>query len=302
MIQTHFPAMGGTVELQLITGGDRDAERVLRLFERHERIMSRFMPDSELSALNESGPAPFHASPLLIETVSEAIGWACVTDGVFDPTVIDVLEHSGYDRPFEAIAGGTVPEPVAARRRKRRWRAIDLDLDRNIITLPEDVRLDLGGIGKGYTVDRAIEALGPSPNALVNAGGDLYAAGDGPDGDGWYVGVQDPFEPGEDIVVLNVNDRAVATSGSIKRHWTAGDARYHHLIDARAGASSNSDVVTVTVVAPTATQADVLAKTAFLLGSREGVRMVERFAEAECIAVTAQGDVVRTSGMAEYFA
>jgi thiamine biosynthesis lipoprotein len=238
---------------------------------------------------------------LLFDVVSEAAGWACITGGVFDPTVIDALEANGYDRPFDQLTHRAVvlPRPRAA---GGRWRRIAFDFEHDTITLPADVRIDLGGIGKGYTVDRAIAALGPGANAMVNASGDLYAAGDGPDGDGWYVGVQDPFSPGDDLAVLNVNDRGVATSGSIKRHWTAGDARYHHLIDARDGCSSSSDLLTATVVALTATQADVLAKTAFLLGSKHGLKMVERFAGAECIAVTAQGDVLMTTGMAEYFA
>jgi thiamine biosynthesis lipoprotein len=303
MITTTFPAMGGSVEVQLADESGADAGRVEALFDVHERALSRFLPDSELSALNEASPAPFHASSLLFDAVSDALGWACVTDGMFDPTVIDALEASGYDRTFERIGRGA-PIAVAERPRIPRvgWRAIELDAERNLITLPVGVRLDLGGIGKGFTVDRAIAALGPRANAMVNASGDLYAAGDGPDGDGWYVGVQDPFEPSRDLAVLNVNDCGVATSGSIKRQWIVGDTRYHHLIDPRERASAVSDLLTVSVVAPTATQADVLAKTAFLLGSQAGLRMIERFDGAECIAVTEAGDAVMTSGIAEYFA
>ena len=303
MITTTFPAMGGSVELQFPDGGAAEAERVQALFAAHERALSRFLPDSELSALNNASPPSFHASPLLFEAVSEALGWACVTDGIFDPTVIDALEASGYDRPFEHIGRGA-PIAMAERPRTTRvsWRAIELDADRNLIGMPAGTRLDLGGIGKGFTVDRAMAALGSRANAMVNASGDLYAAGDGPDGDGWYVGVQDPFATNRDLAVLNVNDCGVATSGSIKRHWTIGDTRYHHLIDPRERASAASDLLTVTVVAPTATQADVLAKTAFLLGSHAGLRMIERFDGAECLAVTDAGDVVSTGGMAEYYA
>ena len=298
----EFAAMGGTVEIQLVGGALPDAMRLQALFAAHERTMSRFLPDSELSALNRSAPRPFQASPLLFDVVSESVGWACITEGVFDPTVIDVLEAVGYDRPFDLLA----PSRAAVLERPKtctgRWRAIALDYDHEIIDLPAGVRIDLGGIGKGYSVDRAIAALGPGANAIVNASGDLYAAGDGPEGEGWYVGVQDPFDTTGDVAILNVNDRAVATSGSIKRHWTAGDARYHHLIDPRTGGSSAGDLATVTVVAPTATQADVLAKTAFLLGAHEGLRFVERSVGAAAIAITAQGDVLTSRGMAEYLA
>jgi thiamine biosynthesis lipoprotein len=294
--------MGGSIEVQLPAERTSDAHRVEVLFAAHERALSRFLPDSELCALNNAAPSPFAASNLLFDVVSEALGWACVTDGVFDPTILEVLEASGYDRTFDAIRSGGVVALADRPTARASWKAIELDAEHNTIAMPAGTRIDLGGIGKGYTVDRAIALLGPGANAMINASGDLYAAGDGPDGDGWYVGVQDPFALDQDLAVLNVNDCGVATSGSIKRRWIAGDTWYHHLIDSRERRSSESDLLTVTVVARTATQADVLAKTAFLLGSLEGPLVVERFEGAECIAVTATGDVLTTSGIAEYYA
>ena len=304
-----FPAMGGSVETQIVAGPEDGLDRIQCLFEHHERTMSRFLPDSELSALNDASGYPFRASPLLFDIVNEAVGWACVTDGVFDPTIIDILEATGYDRPFDELrsplrgarstATAVLDAPVIAR---RRWRDIAFDYDRSSITLPPGVRIDLGGIGKGYSVDRAIESLGPGANAMVNASGDLYAAGDGPEGDGWYVGVQDPFDAESDIVTLNINDRGVATSGSIRRNWQHGDARYHHLIDPRTNTSAASELLTVTVIAATATQADALAKTAYCLGLSEGLRLVERFAGADCIAISGAGDVLLSSGASEHIA
>jgi FAD:protein FMN transferase len=302
MLHHEFPAMGGVTEIQIVTGDLADAMRLHALFVAHERTMSRFLPDSELNTLNASAPRVFEASPLLFDVVSDAVGWACVTDGVFDPTIIDVLEAVGYDRPFERLSprGPAVLDRPAAK--TGRWRAISLDHDAETIGLPRGVRIDLGGIGKGYTVDRAIAALGRGANAMVNASGDLYAAGDGPEGEGWYVGVQDPFESSRDVAVLNVNDRGVATSGTTNRNWMAGDTRYHHLIDPRAATSSQSDLAAVTVVAPTATQADVLAKTALLLGSRAGLRFVERFSGAAAVAVRSDGELILSRGAAEYLA
>ena len=301
---TTFRSMGGSVEVQIVGGAPADDTAVEALFAQHEQMMSRFLPDSELCALNNTTRAAFHASPILFDAVQEALSWACVTDGLFDPTVIDALEASGYDRTFDDIrpSGATVKERPSALVNRDDWRSIELDIDRSLISMPAGVRIDLGGIGKGYTVDRAIAMLGPGANAMVNASGDLYAAGDGPEGYGWNVGVQDPFAIDQDLAVLNVNDCGVATSGSINRRWTIGDTRYHHLIDPREQRSSESDLLTVTVVARTATQADVLAKTAFLLGSVDGLRMVERLEGAECLAVTAAGDIVTTTGLSEHYA
>ncbi|MHB8377374.1 MAG: FAD:protein FMN transferase [Dehalococcoidia bacterium] len=296
-----FPAMGGSVDVQIAGGAAEDAARVEALFAAHERALSRFLPDSEVCALNRATGAPFAASPLLFDIVSEACGWACVTGGAFDPTVLEALEAAGYDRPFDEVAGRTalLERP---RTQTGRWREIAFDFDHDRITLPAGVRVDLGGIGKGYTVDRAIETLPARTGAMVNASGDLYAAGDGPAGDGWRVGVADPRAPERDLAAIVVRDRGVATSGSSKRRWGTGDRRYHHLIDPREGTSSEGDLLAVTVIARSATEANVLAKTAFLLGSSAGPRFVERSAGCGTLAVTLRGELLMSDGFREYLA
>lgn len=297
-----FAAMGGTVEVQLVNRPAAAADGIEALFASYERTMSRFLPDSELNALNASAGAPFAASPVLFDAVGEEMQWARATDGIFDPTVIDELEAAGYDRTFEELPSVRAARPQVSdgAPRRERWRGIVLDAAARTITLPAGVRIDLGGIGKGFTVDRAIATLGPGANAMVNASGDLYAMGDGPEGDGWFVGVANPFEPESDIAVLCVRDRGVATSGSVKRHWLAGDGRYHHLIDPRVGQSSDSDVLTMTVVAASATQADVLAKTAYLLGSIDGLQVIGRYDGCASLAVTLRGGVVRSRDIGAY--
>jgi len=293
--------MGATVDIQIVDGREHDAERVERLFSEHERAMSRFLPDSELCALNRSGGRPFAASPLLFDVVAEACGWACVTDGVFDPTVLEALEDAGYDRDFAAVRGGAavLERPPTA---TGRWHDIAFDFDHDAITLPAGARIDLGGIGKGYTVDRAVEALPAHVSAMVNAGGDLYASGDGPEGDGWRVGVADPLAPDRDLAVVVVRDRGVATSGTMKRRWQAGGLAHHHLIDVESGAPSESDLISVTVIAGSATEADVLAKTALLLGSARGPRFIARHADCATLAVTSAGTVIGSERFHEYLA
>ena len=284
--------MGGIVEVQIV-GDDGGLARVVgHVFEAHEQSLSRFRDGSELSAMNATRAAPFWASALLFDAVSEAIAWACITDGVFDPT----LGATGAIQPAPEPAGGGVAVLARPTIAAGRWRRISLDFERETVTLPADVFVDLDGIGKGYTVDHAIAAIGPHANALVSASGDLYAAGDGPDGDGWYVGVQDPFTPTRDVMTLNINDRGVATAG----HGATGAVG--GTFDRRNGAEFATDLVAVTVVALTATQADALSKTALLLGSDAGLRLIERFDAAECVAVMRSGDVLTTRGLSEYLA
>jgi thiamine biosynthesis lipoprotein len=299
MPEGSFRAMGGVVEVQLVNRGESDVDLVASVFNEYEQLMSRFLPFSELCALNRAAGAPFVASVTLFDIVAQAIDWARLTGGVFDPTVLEALESYGYDRTFDEIRGTSV-RTHAITTHPSPWTAIRLDPGTRTITVPIGARIDLGGIGKGYTVDHAITALGHGANAMVNASGDLYAAGDGPDGKGWIIGVQDPSAPERDLAVLCVRDRGVATSGSTGRTWLdAVNRRYHHLIDARDRRCSNSDLLTVTVVASSATEADVLAKTAFLLGSDEGLATVEHFGAA-ALALTRDGSMLCTGTLKDY--
>jgi thiamine biosynthesis lipoprotein len=243
---------------------------------------------------------PSQASDVLFDAVSLARAWAERTEGVFDPTVLRALEACGYDRTFDEI----VVDDEAAQVHPcdaQRWREIELDRERRAIALGGDFGIDLGGIGKGFTVDRAIDALGPGANAMVNASGDLYAAGAGPEGHGWLVGVQDPSRPEEDLCVLRVANRGVATSGAGKRNWRRGDERYHHLIDTRAMRPSASGALSATIVAEDATTADVLAKVAFLLGPGAALDMASEFG-AGCLIVDERERLTTNAAFEEYLA
>ena len=258
MERTEFRAMGTEVELFL------DVPRngwsvwifatVRREFARLEEVLSRFRPDSELSALNRSGR--FRASPDLVRVTELALEARERTKGRFDPTVHDALVAAGYDRTFEEIgAGGTV---VATGPRARCGGAVSVDPESGEIVLERGIRLDFGGIGKGYAVDRACDLLAPYGACLVSAGGDLAVRGGS-----WPVGV-DVLDLG---LTLELMQGAIATSGSDRRRWstTAGEA--HHLIDPRTGMPAKTDLVRVTVVGRTAVEAEVLAKSLYLAGA-----------------------------------
>jgi len=271
---------------------------VARLFERCELRLSRFRPDSELSALNRSQGREFRASPVLFSAVRAAVHAAEESGGVFDPTLIDALERFGYDRPFEQIeppAG-----PVAATPAAGRYRGVRLEPDRRSIILPEGVRIELGGIGKGWMVDEAQRVLAPFGNALIDAGGDIAVLGDAPGYRGWVIGVEHPLRPDEDVAVIRLRNRAVATSSVMRRRWAGSTGVFHHLIDPRSGAPARSDVVAATVVARRARDADVAAKVALILGAEEGRQYIEQQPNTAGILVRASGEVIRTSRFERY--
>jgi len=249
MLRRTFTAMGTEVEALLDAPESADAasalDRVEADFERLEQLLSRFRPNSELSRLNSEGRLD-SASPDLVRVLELALEARDDTGGLFDPTVHDALVAAGYDRSFDALAERReAPAQGAACGGAVR-------IDGTTIELESGTRVDLGGIGKGYAVDRACDLLALAGPCLVNAGGDLAVRGGT-----WPVGVTDD-------VTLELSHGAMATSGRDRRRWLAAGEERHHLIDPVTGKPAQSEFLRVTVVAESATAAEVLAKAAFL--------------------------------------
>ena len=268
----RFRAMGTDVELFVDApragGALAEAEDE---FHRLEAILTRFRPESELSRLNEA--RALEAGPELLEIVALALEARDRTGGRFDPTVHDAVVSAGYDRTFEevptngsAVSAGA-PCGGAVRLAGRR------------IELGPNVRIDLGGIGKGYAAARAAHLLSLAGPALVNAGGDIAVAGGT-----WPVGVQ--TADGE--LTLELSSGALATSGRDRRRWRRDGRELHHLIDPKTGTSSHSDLVRLTVVASDAVEAEVWAKALYLSGETDAVREADELG-LPCVLVTADG-------------
>jgi thiamine biosynthesis lipoprotein len=258
--ESEFRAMGTTVRVMGHGGPEGSGEVARSLVERLERCWSRFRPDAELVALNASPDWSVPVSPALARAVHRAAtGWR-LTDGWFDPTVHDALVAAGYDRTFEdvIVTAREVLRPAAP---TGRWREIVFDLD--VLTLPEGVGLDLGGIAKGWTADiaarRASEIL---PWGIVDAGGDMRAFGDVPP-EGLEIGVEHPFDAQVEVLRLALTHGALATSSIVRRSW---GPNLHHLIDPRTGRPASTDVVQASVWAATCVEAEVEAKVALLRG------------------------------------
>ncbi len=256
----------------LSASAERDLAHVVAVvFAAAEQRFSRFRADSELSRLNRAG-GPTPVSPALLAALVAARAHAARSGGLFDPTIARALEAAGYDRPFArgALDRAAPPAPQAP----ARFADVAIDEAARVVACPPGVALDLGGVIKGRTVDEAARLL-PAVG-FIDAGGDAALRGDGPDGDGWEVDVEDPADARRVVVTLRVRDRAVATSAPNRRRWRAGDVHAHHLIDPRTGRPAVTDLAQATALAATAEDADVAAKVAFLLGADAGARWLER--------------------------
>ncbi len=243
MTRRTFRAMG--TEMELLVDAD-DADRALDAaaaeIHRLESVLTRFRP-SELTTLNREGE--LDAGPDLVRVVELALAARDDTDGLFDPTVHDALVAAGYDRTFDEITDGPALPPTPAGGGVR--------VEGSRIVLDRGVRLDLGGIGKGYAAERAAEILATAGPCLVNAGGDIAVRGGS-----WPVGVEH--------LTLELTAGGIATTGRDRRRWQRGGREHHHLIDPRTGAPAETELLRVTVVASDAVEAEFAAKSLFLGG------------------------------------
>ncbi len=260
-----FAAMGTSVTLIAPeTARPTDLDHALRMVEREfaeqEQRFSRFRDDSELSTVNRSETRPTRVSEPFAALVGRALRAAAETDGLFDPTVLPAMLAAGYDRTFEdvIVTAREVLRPAAP---TGRWREIVLDLD--VLTLPEGVALDLGGIAKGWTADNAARrASAVLPWGIVDAGGDMRAFGRVPSS-GLEIGVEHPFDAHVEVLRLALTHGALATSSIVRRSW---GPNLHHLIDPRTGRPASTDVVQASVWADSCVEAEVAAKVALLRG------------------------------------
>jgi len=269
--------MGTTCEVTVV-GGDGDLTGQARArVEELEARWSRFRPDSEITRLNRRSGHPTALSADSYLLVDHAVaGWRW-TGGRYDPTVLHAVEAAGYGCSFELIeghlatrpadAGGALPAPGCA--------SIALDPELRAVTLPEGVGFDPGGIGKGLAADLVVDLLldEGAEGACVSLGGDGRIAGEPPP-EGWRVGVGNPYDDAELVVVVGLRDHGIATSSRLRRRWTAGGVERHHLIDPRSGGSVDNGLDSVTVIADDAWIAEVLTKAAFIGGERDGPALV----------------------------
>lgn len=282
---------------------------VERLFASFERRLSRFLSDSELSQMNRS--AVFKASPTLFSAVQVALWAAETTGGLYDPTVLSHLEAAGYDRSFEqieqplplsvgtAVAGQPTSSQTAISRAMS-FQAVQLNPSRQTILKPLDLKLDLGGMGKGWTVDRAADRLQGLGPFVVNAGGDIFAYQAPPGEKGWLVDLVHPFKPNHFMAQVRLNHRALATSTIARRRWQRDGRVMHHLIDPRTGQPAQTDALSVSVVAERTVLAEVYAKVVLILGVERGMDYLQQLPGVEGLIYTADAEIVFSGGMTAY--
>ena len=293
-----FKAMGANASITLVGGHPHLVDDAIGLAAELEGLWTRFSPDSDISLLNWSEGTPIEVDPrtaTLVDYMQRA--WKD-TGGAFDPTLLPQLLLEGYTHSVvDATRGTTLPDSARAP-----GQLGDVIIEGNIITVPKGTTLDAGGIGKGFAADlivdfcRSAGAMG----AMVELGGDLRVDGFSPRGRGWRIGVENPLNLDSHVSVVEIESGGLATSSQLKRRFhNAQGKETHHLIDSLSGESLESDSLSVTVLAPTAWQAEVMTKVGFQKSPADFLH-VSRRKGLRVGVFTSDGSWTRSSDWPEY--
>lgn len=297
-IDRRFRVMGTNARILARGGAPEVVDRVQDRLAALEARWSRFRPDSEVSLLNAAGgDRPVVVSPLTFTLIGHAVESWRRTAGRFDPTGLAAIEAWGYDRDFaelvaQPVAGTShAPEPLLGCDR------VVLDPTVRSVTLGPGIRLDLGGIGKGFAADIVAGELVDAgvESGCVDLGGDLRVVGAGPYDGAWLTNFDDPVVAAS-VGTLRFAAGAVATSTRLRRRWRRGDAEVHHLLDPATGAPADSGVASVTVLAGEAWWAEVLAKAGFVAGCDAGRELLETHG-VDGFLIGDDGGVTTTAGL-----
>jgi thiamine biosynthesis lipoprotein len=262
---------------------------------RIDRLMSTWKEDTEISQVNrEGGKHPVKISRELFRLLQVSVEYSELTHGAFDITYASV----GYLYDFKK---GVHPDQKTIDQALPgiNWRHMVLDAKKTTVYFTRPgMRIDLGGIAKGYSVDRGIEILRSQgiTRAMVNAGGDTRIIGDR-FGKPWVVGVRDPDHEGKVFLRLPLTDTAFSTSGDYERYFDEDGKRFHHIIDPKTGDSARK-CRSVTIISGTATRTDALTKSVFIMGPEEGIAFINTLPDVDAVAVAPDGKVIYSKGLA----
>jgi FAD:protein FMN transferase len=299
-------AMASELRLTAWTADEANAQSsfdaVFKEFDRLDALMSVWRAGSDVLRINAAaGDTAVPVSADVREALRTARQISEWTGGKFDVTFGALADVWKFDHDQD----NTVPDGDAIRRRLPLidYRQIEIDDGAGTVRVKrQGMRVHLGGIGKGYAVDHAVNIMRRAGlrDFLIQAGGDLYAAGR-KDGKPWRVGIDDPRGPGgRSFATVDLSDGTFSTSGDYARSFMKDGIRYHHLLDPATGQPARG-CRSVTIVADSPVVADGLSTGVFILGPVEGMALIERLPDVEGVIVTAQNEVVVSSGLKDKF-
>jgi len=269
---------------------------VLDEMHRIDDLMSTYKPDSELSLINaNAAEGPVTVSTELLSLIIRALDYSVITAGAFDITYASAGQYYDYRngiKPSDSQLQQALPAI--------NYRHVKIDPQAATIEfMRQGVRIDLGGIAKGYAVDRSMEILRSAgvENAIVSAGGDSRVIGkrwDRP----WNVGIRNPRNKHDIVSMIPLENSAISTSGDYERYFEEGGVRYHHILNPGTGTSPH-EVYSSSIIGAVATDTDALSTSVLVLGVNEGLQLINSLPDTEAIIIDSQGRMHYSAGLAQ---
>jgi FAD:protein FMN transferase len=298
-------AMGTVVTVFLWTDDEvkaaRSAKAVFEEMKRIDRLMTTWLPDSEVSKINAAaGKKPVVVSQETFDVIARAQDVARRTRGIFDITVGAFKGLWKFDQDMD----GTLPDPADVKKRLALvgYKHLALDKRKKTVFLKKQgMAITLGGIAKGYAVDKCVKLLHDLDytSFMIQAGGDMYVSGK-KSAAPWVVGIRDPRAKTQDAMfaVAPIEDHSFSTSGDYERGFVKDGIRYHHILDPRTGQPARASR-SVTIRAKDAFTADAWSKVLFILGPAEAKKLIkrEKLRDFEAVFVDAENAVTMTAGL-----
>ncbi len=290
--------MGTTIRVEVwhedVEVRQQGIDKVLDEMDRINRLMSPYIDQSQLSKINKyAHEGPVEVDQDLFDLIKQSQEFSKLTNGSFDITYASVGHLFDYRKEVKPT-----DEEIAAAKLLIDYRNIVLDEDQRTVSfLKQGVKIDLGGIAKGFAVDRSIQHLYDLgiEHALVSAGGDTRLLGDR-NGRAWLVGIRDPKDTKEVIVMLPLQDEALSTSGDYERFFIEDGKKYHHIIHPTTGYSA-SKVRSASILASDSTTTDALSTSIFVMGASKGLELVDSLDGVEGVIVDQQGKLYYSRGL-----
>ena len=301
MITTSRAAMGTLVQVTAHPDRADAKDRVEAAIEaafaeiaRLEDLLSVWRPLGDVGRLNRAEGRPVRVAPETLDVLGHAQATSEVSEGAFDVTFEAMSDLWRFGDAAQEHPRLPSEDEVARCRQLVDYRKIEIDRERETVRLPAGMRLGLGGIGKGYIVDRAADVMKAQGlgSFFIQAGGDILGVGRKPSGQSWKSGIQDPRAPrGSYFAILGFSDHAFSTAGDYAHAYVIDGRRYHHIIDPRTGYPA-TQCRSVTVWAEDAVTADALDDAVFVLGPERGLALIERTPGVGAVIVDAENRLI----------
>ena len=263
-----------------------------------ENTFSVTIPESDISRLNHANGQPLEVSADTAAVIQKGIAMGDASGGALDISIYPVLQAWGFTAEEKHVPANETIQSLLQNVDYTRIRA-----EGQTITLPAEMQIDLGALAKGYTSDEVIRIFreNGAESAIVSLGGNVQTLGRKPDGSRWKVGIVDPFQPSENMGVLEIEDQAVITSGNYERYFEENGVRYWHILDRADGQPADNGLVSVTVVGSSGLECDALSTALFVEGTERAVKHWQQDRGFEMLLVTDDGHILLTEGLEDVF-